>query len=202
MSQHVMERDMGPGNCQPDVPASGTYTFQVPRRQWKDVLSPGLDVVFVGYNPSRLAWQTGHHYANPGNRFYHLLHDAGLTPRRFAPAECRDLPHLGIGLADVLHTWSPRADDFSPAEYRAALPGLRARLTRAAPRAVMLNGIGIYRLLFDRAPSRLGRDPDARLGRAVVFVAPSSSGLANGHASARLAAYSELARWLRSGVDA
>jgi len=172
----------------------------VPRRRWKDVLARDLDVVFVGYNPSRLAWRTGHHYANPGNRFYHLLHDAGLTPRRFAPAECRDLPRLGIGLADLLHTWSPRADDFPAAAYRAALPGFRARLARAAPRAVMLNGIGIYRLLFDRAPSRLGRDPDARLGRAVVFVAPSSSGLANGHAAARLAAYSELAHWLSAPV--
>jgi TDG/mug DNA glycosylase family protein len=169
----------------------------VPRRRWKDVLERGLDVVFVGYNPSRLAWRTGHHYANPGNRFYHLLHDAGLTPRRFAPAECRDLPRLGIGLADVLHTWSPRADDFPPATYRAALPAFRARIARAAPRAVMLNGIGIYRLLFGRAPSRLGRDPDARLGGAVVFVAPSSSGLANGHTRERLAAYSELAHWLR-----
>jgi TDG/mug DNA glycosylase family protein len=168
----------------------------VPRR-WKDVLAPDLDVVFVGYNPSRLAWRTGFHYANPGNRFYHLLHDAGLTPRRFAPSECRDLLRLGIGLADLLHHWSARADDLPPATYRAALPAFRARLTRAAPRAVLLNGIGIYRLLFDRAPPRLGRDPDARLGAATVFVAPSSSGLANGHSRARAAAYRELARWLR-----
>jgi TDG/mug DNA glycosylase family protein len=170
----------------------------VPRPSWKDVLAPGLDVVFVGYNPSRLAWRTGHHYANPGNRFYHLLHGAGLTPRQFAPAECRDLPALGLGLADLLHDWSPRADDIPREAYRAALPAFRARLARAAPRAVMLNGIGIYRLLFERAPPRLGHDPAARLGRAAVFVAPSSSGLANGRTRERLAAYRELARWLRT----
>jgi len=170
----------------------------VSRRRWKDVLVPGLDVVFVGYNPSRLAWRTGHHYANPGNRFYHLLHDAGLTPRRFAPAECRELIELGIGLADVLHEWSPRADDFPPTTYRAALPGFRRRLARAAPRAVMLNGIGIYRLVFNRPPPRLGHDPDAHLAGAAVFVAPSSSGLANGQTRERLAAYRELARWLRA----
>jgi double-stranded uracil-DNA glycosylase len=164
------------------------------------VLEPGLDVVFVGYNPSRLAWRTGYHYANPGNRFYHLLHEAGLTPRRFAPAECRELPRLGIGLADVLHTWSPRADDFPPAAYRAALPGFRARLARAAPRAVMLNGIGLYRLLFAGAPARLGRVPGARLAGAMVFVSPSSSGLANGHTRARRASYRELARWLQDGA--
>ena len=169
------------------------------------MLEPGLDVVFVGYNPSRLAWRTGHHYANPGNRFYHLLHDAGLTPRRFMPAECRDLLDLGIGLADLLHEWSPRADDFPRATYLAALPGFRRRLARAAPRAVMLNGIGIYRLVFDRSPAHLGRDADARLGSAAVFVAPSSSGLANGRTRERLAAYRELAGWLgvpgRNGAD-
>jgi TDG/mug DNA glycosylase family protein len=169
----------------------------VRRVRWRDVLEPGLDVVFVGYNPSRLAWHTGYHYANPGNRFYHLLHDAGLTPRRFAPSECRELPRLGIGLADLLHEWSPRADDFPRAAYRAALPAFRARLTRARPRAVMLNGIGIYRIIFDCSPARLGHDPDARLASAAVFVAPSSSGLANGHTRARLAAYRELAIWLQ-----
>jgi TDG/mug DNA glycosylase family protein len=173
----------------------------VPRRRWKDVLAPDLDVVFVGYNPSRLAWRTGHHYANPGNRFYHLLHNAGLTPRRYAPAECRDLLDLGIGLADVVHAWSPRADDVPRATYLAALPRFRARIARAAPRAVLLNGIGIYRLLFDQPPPRLGRDPAARLGGAAVFVAPSSSGLANGHTRARLAAYRELAGWLAARRD-
>lgn len=166
------------------------------------MLAPDLDVVVIGYNPSRLAWRTGHHYANPGNRFYHLLHDAGLTPRRFAPAECRTLPALGIGLADLLHRWSPRADDFPPATYRAALPAFRARVARAAPRAVLLNGIGIYRLLFERAPPRLGRDPEARLGDAAVFVAPSSSGLANGRTAERSAAYRELAGWLHGGARA
>ena len=144
-----------------------------------------------------IAWRTGFHYANPGNRFYHLLHDAGLTPRRFAPSECRDLPRLGIGLADLLHRWSARADDLPPSTYRAALPAFRARLARAAPRAVLLNGIGIYRPLFDRAPPRPGLDPELRLGTAAVFVAPSSGGLANGHTRARLEAYRELARWLR-----
>src|SRR5262249_35070555 len=109
----------------------------------------------------------------------------------------RELPRIGIGLADLLHQWSPRADDFSREVYRAALPTFRARMARAAPRAVMLNGIGIYRLLFDRAPGRLGRHPDARLGASAVFVAPSSSGLANGHTRERLSAYCELASWVR-----
>jgi double-stranded uracil-DNA glycosylase len=173
----------------------------VARRSWKDVLRPGLKVVFVGYNPSQLAWQTGHHYANPGNRFYRLLYDAGLTSRLFTPAECRDLPGVGIGLADILHDWSRRADELPPATYRAALPTFRARISRAAPRAVMLNGIGIYRLLFDRAPPpEFGYDPDVQLGGAAVFVAPSSSGLANRYAGKRLDAYQRLATWLRDSA--
>jgi hypothetical protein len=43
----------------------------------------------------------------------------------------------------------------------------------------------------------LGRAPDdARLGTIAVFVVPSSSGLVNGRAADRLAAWQEVARWL------
>ena len=46
-------------------------------RRWQPILRPGLDVVFVGFNPSLPAWRTGRYYANPGNRFYRLLWEVG-----------------------------------------------------------------------------------------------------------------------------
>ena len=45
-----------------------------------DIIAPGLAVLFVGFNPSVYAALRGHYYARPGNRFYHLLHRAGLDP--------------------------------------------------------------------------------------------------------------------------
>ena len=57
----------------------------------RDVVAPGLDVLFCGINPSLLSAERGHHFARPGNRFWPALHLAGLTPRRFTPDEDRQL---------------------------------------------------------------------------------------------------------------
>lgn len=171
---------------------------QTPTEGWTPILAPGLDVIFVGFNPSLPAWRTGHYYANPGNRFYRLLFESGLTPRLLAPDEDRTLPDHGIGAVDLLPVPSARAELVPAAEFRAAGPALLARLTVLAPRTVCCNGVGVHRHLFGAAPARLGRQPDRRVGNSAVFVVPSTSGLCNGRSAARLAAFQELATWLRS----
>jgi len=52
-----------------------------------DLLRPGLELVFCGYNPSLTSGQTGYHYAHPGNRFWRVLFAAGITDRLYAPEE-------------------------------------------------------------------------------------------------------------------
>ena len=59
-----------------------------------DILKPDLRLVICGSNPSIRAAQTGHYYAHPGNRFYPLLFESGLTPRRLAPTEDVLLPEF------------------------------------------------------------------------------------------------------------
>lgn len=169
----------------------------VPRdREWTPILAPGLDLVFVGYNPSLPAWRTGHYYANPGNRFYRLLFESGLTPRLLTPAEDRTLPDYGIGATDLLSVPSARADLVPAADFRAAGPCLLDQLAEVDPRAVCCNGVGVFRHLFGVAPLRLGRQPERRVGRSTLFVVPSTSGLVNGRAGERLAAFRELATFL------
>ena len=163
---------------------------------WEDILRPDLDVVFVGYNPSLPAWRTGHYYANPGNRFYRLLFESGLTPRLLGPADDRTLPDYGIGATDLLPDPSARADVIPVTRFRAAAPAVLVKLAAARPRAVCCNGVGVHRLLFGVPPVRLGLQPDVRVGTSVLFVVPSTSGLVNGRTPERLAAFRELARWL------
>lgn len=55
-------------------------------REIADVISPGLDVLFVGINPSLYSGATGHHFARPGNRFWPTLHAAGFTDRLLHPS--------------------------------------------------------------------------------------------------------------------
>ena len=169
-----------------------------PARPWEDIVAPGLDVVFVGFNPSIPAWRTGHYYANPGNRFYRLLFDSGLTPRLLTPAEDRSLPSFGIGATDILAEPSAKAEDVPREKFVSAAPRLREKLSMYQPRAICCNGVGVYRYLFGARPPRLGRVFGVMLGESIVFVTPSTSGLCNGKAAERLAAFMELSAWKAS----
>jgi TDG/mug DNA glycosylase family protein len=163
---------------------------------WEDILRPGLRVVFVGFNPSLPAWRSGHYYANPGNRFYRLLFESGLTPRLLTPAEDRTLLEFGIGATDLLAEPSAIAADLPAGRFRAAVPELLEKIEANVPRAVCCNGIGVFTYIRGRAPARLGRQPDLSIGTSAVFVVPSTSGLVNGRSAERLAAFRELAEWL------
>lgn len=68
----------------------------------RDILAPGLSVVFCGTAVGECAAARGHYYAGPGNGFWRLLHDAGLTPRRLAPDEDATMPSYGYGLTDLV----------------------------------------------------------------------------------------------------
>ena len=80
------------------TPASHGARTRRPPSAVPDVLENGLRVVFRGINPGRWSDAAGAHFANPRNDFWRLLHDAGFTPRLYAPKEQHDLPALGLGL--------------------------------------------------------------------------------------------------------
>jgi double-stranded uracil-DNA glycosylase len=141
------------------------------------ILGQGLRVVFVGFNPSLPALRTGHHYANPTNRFFRLLRDHHLTERLLAPDEDVRLPdRYGIGLAN--------------------LSNVASALVEASPCAVCFNGLGVFVLYFGHRPGAFGLQSGLAIGESAVFVVPSSSGAANGMAYERNRAWTELASWL------
>ena len=48
----------------------------------KDILAPGLRVVFCGINPGLSSAGTGFPFAHPANRFWKVIHQAGFTDRQ------------------------------------------------------------------------------------------------------------------------
>jgi double-stranded uracil-DNA glycosylase len=66
-----------------------------------DLLRPNLRLLFCGYNPSLRSGVTGHHYAHPGNRFWRVLHAAGITDRLRKPEEDETLLDEGIGFTNL-----------------------------------------------------------------------------------------------------
>lgn len=56
---------------------NGMSEEEVCRRGLPDYLKEGLDIVFIGINPSLAAAYSGKYYDGPGNHFWQALHLAG-----------------------------------------------------------------------------------------------------------------------------
>ncbi len=135
-------------------------------------------MLFVGINPGVRSAVTGHHFAGYSNRFWKLLHEAGLVPR---PVTCEDdvrLPDWGYGITNLVARPSPGIDELKPAEYSQARDTLVRKILRYTPEIVALVGVTLHRALFPehrKAPVALGPQ-DEFLGGARVFVLPNPSG--------------------------
>src|SRR6478736_1839241 len=87
-------------------------------RRVRDVLAPGLHILFCGINPGLYSAATGHHFARPGNRFWPAPHRSGFTPRLLDPGEQELLPSFGLGITNVVERATAQAAELTPEEFR------------------------------------------------------------------------------------
>ncbi|WP_046175332.1 mismatch-specific DNA-glycosylase [Domibacillus indicus] len=142
-----------------------------------DHLKENLDILFVGFNPSVRSGETGHHFANPNNRFWKILFEAGLTPRKFRAAEDSQLPGLGYGLTNIVARPTKTADEITKEEYREGRVLLKRKIEHYRPKIVCFVGKGVYQEYSGRKQVPWGPQPDSVVPGTLDFVAPSSSGL-------------------------
>ncbi len=109
-------------------------------------------------------------------------------------ADREHLTSRGIGITNVVHRATARADELSQDELRAGGERLEALVARVRPRVVALAGITAYRTAFGRRKATLGRQEET-LGGAELWVVPNPSGL-NAHetVSSLATAYAAAAR--------
>lgn len=143
----------------------------------KDHLSENLDILFVGFNPSVRSGETGHHFANPNNRFWKILFEAGLTPRKFMAIEDSRLTELGYGLTNIVARPTKTADEITKEEYQEGRVLLKEKIERYRPKIVCFVGKGVYQEYSGRKQISWGPQPVSVVSGTLDFVAPSSSGL-------------------------
>ena len=153
--------------------------FAAQNKTVRDVIAPGLRVLFCGINPGLYSGATGHHFARPGNRFWPTLHQAGFTPRLLAPAEERELLALGYGITNLVSRATATADELAPDELVAGRRRLETKVKRYGPRVVAVLGIGAYRTAFAQKAASLGEQSE-QLAGVSLWVLPNPSGL-NAH---------------------
>ncbi len=152
----------------------------------RDVIAPGLDVLFCGINPGLYSAATGHHFARPGNRFWPALHAAGFTARLLHPSEERALLAAGCGITNLVRRATVAADELDPHELMAGRRRLLRKVLRYRPRIVAIVGIGAYRVAFERPRAVIGLQNES-LGPARLWVLPNTSGLNANHRPADFA---------------
>src|SRR5678815_2857157 len=76
----------------------------------RDLIAPGLSILFCGINPGLYSGATGLHFARPGNRFWPALHAGGFTERVLAPFDERELLKSGYGITNVVPRTTATAD--------------------------------------------------------------------------------------------
>ena len=145
-----------------------------------DLLAPGLRVVFCGSAVGAASARAGAPYAKPGNKFWPTLHAVGFTPRRFAPAEWRELLPLGIGLTDINKTQFGNDTDLA-AEHDDP-DSLARKIARYRPRVLAFTAkrpaqVFLRTHFGARKPPPYGLQPEV-FGGTRLFVLTSPSGRA------------------------
>jgi TDG/mug DNA glycosylase family protein len=148
-------------------------------RRVPDLIAPKLAVLFCGINPSLYSAAVGHHFARPGNRFWHALHRAGFSERLLAPAEELELLRAGYGITNLVGRATASAAELDPAEYPAGARVLARKVRKYQPEKIAFVGIDAYRRALNERAATIGEQA-RRFAGARTWVLPNPSGL-NAH---------------------
>ncbi len=141
----------------------------------RDIVAPGLSVVFCGLNPGLSAAAEGHHFVGRSNRFWRVLHLAGFTPHLVAAEDDATLLNYGLGITSVVERPTAGVDDLARAEFVAAAAGFEAWVRRWKPAYLAFLGKAAYSAMIGRRDVSWGRQAEPFTG-AVAWVLPNPSG--------------------------
>jgi TDG/mug DNA glycosylase family protein len=157
-----------------------------------DLLRDGLDVVFVGINPSVFSAAQGHYFARKINRFWPAFSRSRLSlgarkalgVEQLVAEHDRALQDYGFGFTDLVKRPSPRSTDLTRSEPIDGVAVLVRKLKRYKPRFACFHGVTVGRPVQRALAPAL---PDIGLGLQAytvgdtrVFVVPNPSP-ANAH---------------------
>ena len=145
----------------------------------KDVIGPGLRVLFCGINPGLYSGATGHHFARPGNRFWPALHRSGFTPVQLSPFDERELLTLGLGVTNIVSRTTAVASELTKEELKAGGERLVRKVRRYKPAFLAVLGVTAYRSAFGLKDAGVGPQEET-IASTKVWVLPNPSGL-NAH---------------------
>jgi double-stranded uracil-DNA glycosylase len=117
----------------------------------EDLLRPGLSVVCVGINPSRVSVDTGHYYQGRlGKLFMSRLRRVGLLPAVLDGYGDDALYAKSVGFTDLVKRPTARASGLRREEFRHGRGILLDKLSEVQPRLVIFTYKRVAQVLFGR----------------------------------------------------
>lgn len=157
----------------------------------KDILAPGLRVVFCGINPGQSSAHLGLPFAHPANRFWKVLHLAGFTDRQLRPEEAQLMLTFGCGVTKLVERPTVQASEVSRQELREGGVQLKSKIERYQPAALAVLGKQAFEQGFGERKSQWGKQVRT-LGNTEIWVLPNPSGLSRITTENLAEAYREL----------
>jgi len=167
-------------------------------KKMRDIIAPGLNVLFCGINPSLYSAAVGRHFARPGNRFWPTLFAAGFTDRLFSAFEDERLLERGYGITNVVERATATAAELWESEFIKGGQVLERKVQRYRPGVLAVLGVSAYRVAFGRKEAAVGKQ-EGTLGGVAVWVLPNPSGL---NAHYRLEDLARVYREMRMEIEA
>ncbi len=139
-----------------------------------DIVGEGLDVLFVGLNPSPVSVAKGHyHQGRLGQQFWKLLVHHGILPRP-GPGQFHDQLLLAnrFGITDIVKVPSPRADSLRPEDIAYGRQLLLEKIRRFGPKIVCSVYKAAMGNLLDTSLKNQWGLLKPRIEQSLVFILP------------------------------
>ncbi len=141
-----------------------------------DVLEPNLNIVFCGTAAGDASARKRAYYAGPGNRFWKILSDVGLTPgATLEPRGFRSALKFGFGFTDLAKHTSGQDASLKKTDFD--VESLREKIECYLPRVLAFNGKKAASVFLGVKSPKYGLQEET-VGGTAIFVLPSTSAAA------------------------
>lgn len=141
-----------------------------------DYLTYDLDIIFCGTAVGHQSARSRHYYAHPKNKFWRIIHEIDLTTRRLRPDEDHLVIRFGIGLTDLVKGVAGTDKELSKEQFGPS--ALEEKVLRYRPNVLCFNGKRAAQVYIGRSSVNYGLINET-IENTLIFVAPSTSGMAN-----------------------
>lgn len=142
-----------------------------------NLLANDLKILFIGINPGLRSAATQHHFAGHSNRFWKLLDDSRITPKRLRSEEDNLLLNYGYGITNIVPRTTATAAELTREEFLAGSKRLMELLQEYQPRVAAYLGKDTYRYMIQGNTFNWGLQQQNAVSSIVDFVLPNPSGL-------------------------